>query len=749
MKIIKQTNRTMLFDVINPERLDLINIMAGNDAVGKSLTDEKIKEIHSHLLVHSFDEFLKKFAPTIYSYFDAQSKRMVYTLERPMGIPAQFVKEIVIDKSNGFLKTFIRLIDEKRSSNKPNVSFNYDSMLEMLSPQKTLNDMKRLSKDVNYLAKESMKLESDSPAKLKKLKLLSRKISETESFYNEFPTQIALMIGTIRENLVAIAAAGEKGGGAAAMPALPYFDGEGEMKTLTVAQNESMPRLESNDEATNLLVMEIEERYNLIEQRRVGVVGVPKEEQEEKDLSKVSTLMQELVVSAFTNKMSEKLAVIETDKKVEMFNNYSALYNTWQRDFIKVAKPVFERILGVKAFFDAYTPKTKGMAPSLLVLNLPIEELVESQNMDKLKLYLETVNNKTDYAETIWFGIVPRIELQREIPMDDFTLDMTNDFAQKWGYDGEMEEEDMVFYSSIDTLQNLLSGIKKYKIQTFFGFETGEETTFSKMATDGATAYIDKAEEISGSPYDEFAIACFPNITVVPEDKSRVVTARGARIDENGSVDFPKEMENDVKFWMKGVYIGAEFVAAGIIAACQCPNFLKTYLKKVYPDFPGVRFDIEENDNALRLPITFAKEISGFTNDVREEINQTKFGFVFTSDNFTLDNRVISGITVMSARSMHMDRRTYRSVFQTTRRTYIERMMEAQLRNKDERSIRSYFEPSGQISEWIKFGAWDNSVIREGESVTLESIAEGQCDIRIESKGVSESFTINIAEEEL
>lgn len=575
MKIIKQTNRTILFDVVNPERLDIINLMAGIETAGKSLTDEKVKEIHSQLLVHSFDEFLKKFAPTIYSYFDAESKRMVYTLERPMGIPDQFVKEIVIDKNNGFLKTFIRLIDEKRSSNKPNVSFNYDSMLEMLSPQKTLNDMKRLNKDVNYLAKECMKLESDSPAKLKRLRLLSKKINETESFYNEFPTQIALMIGTIRENLTAIEAAGAKSGTSSA-PALPYFDGEGEMKTLSFKPGEDVPLLEVDDKATQLLVSEIEERYDLIENRRRSAVGLVEEEQGT-GIEKVSTLMQELVVSAFTNKMSKKLAVMETDKKVELFNNYSALYNTWQKDFIKVAKPVFERILGVKAFFDAYTPKIKGMAPSLLVTNLPIEELVESQNMDKLKLYLETVNNKTDYANTIWFGIVPRIELQREASLDDYSSEMTMDFAEKWGYSGEYDDDDMVFFSSMESMQNLLDGISKYKIQTFFGFETGEESTFSRMATDGASVYMEKAEEIAGNSYDEFAIACFPNMTVVPEDKSRIVTSRGARLNDSGAVEFPKGIENDVKFWMKGVYVGAEFVAAGIVAACQCPNYLKTY----------------------------------------------------------------------------------------------------------------------------------------------------------------------------
>ena len=48
----------------------------------------------------------------------------------------------------------------------------------------------------------------------------------------------------------------------------------------------------------------------------------------------------------------------------------------------------------------------------------------------------------------------------------------------------------------------------------------------------------------------------------------------------------------------------------------------------------------------------------------------------------------------------------------------------------------------------MKFGTWDNSIIREGESVELENIADGLCDIRIESKGVSESFSINIMENE-
>ena len=64
METITQTNRTMLFAEINPERLNLITLIG--DVRGKtSLDDDKIKEINEELLVSSFDEFLDKFAPVV------------------------------------------------------------------------------------------------------------------------------------------------------------------------------------------------------------------------------------------------------------------------------------------------------------------------------------------------------------------------------------------------------------------------------------------------------------------------------------------------------------------------------------------------------------------------------------------------------------------------------------------------------------------------------------------------------------
>ena len=102
VEIIQQTNRTILFEEINPEKLDLITLIG--DVKGlNSLNDEKIKEINDHLLVKSFDEFLKKFSPVVYSFFNANSQKVMYTLEKPENIPQELITTIPINESNLWL----------------------------------------------------------------------------------------------------------------------------------------------------------------------------------------------------------------------------------------------------------------------------------------------------------------------------------------------------------------------------------------------------------------------------------------------------------------------------------------------------------------------------------------------------------------------------------------------------------------------------------------------------------------------
>lgn len=60
MNTITQTNRTILFEEINPEKLNLLTLVGDVRGVN-SVSDDKIKEINDALLVRSFDEFLTNF----------------------------------------------------------------------------------------------------------------------------------------------------------------------------------------------------------------------------------------------------------------------------------------------------------------------------------------------------------------------------------------------------------------------------------------------------------------------------------------------------------------------------------------------------------------------------------------------------------------------------------------------------------------------------------------------------------------
>ena len=118
--IFEQTNRTILFEEINSEKLDLLTLVGSGNNI-TSLDDEKIREIHEHLLVRSFKEFLTKFEPKVYSFFNAASQKVRYSLEKPNGIPDNCITEIPINMENTFFKMLITLLDSKKVNGSKNV----------------------------------------------------------------------------------------------------------------------------------------------------------------------------------------------------------------------------------------------------------------------------------------------------------------------------------------------------------------------------------------------------------------------------------------------------------------------------------------------------------------------------------------------------------------------------------------------------------------------------------------------------
>ena len=118
-----------------------------------------------------------------------------------------------------------------------------------------------------------------------------------------------------------------------------------------------------------------------------------------------------------------------------------------------------------------------------------------------------------------------------------------------------------------------------------------------------------------------------------------------------------------MKLWIDGVYVGAAYIAAGLVAAYQCPEYLKEMFKKnVDAELPGVRFDIESGDHPLRVHTVMAKEITGFTNTIKNEINRHSFGFVFSSENAVLGTENIHNIMVYKARNLMSDGKVYEPI---------------------------------------------------------------------------------------
>lgn len=140
MKIISQTNRTLLLEEINPEKLDLLT-MIGDVRGIDSLSDDKIKEINEALLCRSYEEFQEKFAPCIYSFYDANTQTVRYTLKKPESIPENMLTVIPLNQQNDFLKMLFSLMEAKKSQGVLNVDFGFEHLLDMISPKKVMEDI--------------------------------------------------------------------------------------------------------------------------------------------------------------------------------------------------------------------------------------------------------------------------------------------------------------------------------------------------------------------------------------------------------------------------------------------------------------------------------------------------------------------------------------------------------------------------------------------------------------------------------
>lgn len=717
MEVITQTNRTMLFEEINPEKLDLLTLI-GDTKDLESLDDAKVKEIHENLLVRNFDEFLEKFEPVVYSFFNAATQNVSYTLEKPENIPEEYISEIPLNKQNDFLNMLFTVMDSKRAQGIINVDFKFEKILDMISPKKIMRDIKQVRKEIHYLYGEYEKLDDDDPKRLDIGDKLNYKFEEASHNYNNVMAMLPLAIEDIKTRLLLTQNSAKKSEGQLQLGMLSMGE-NGELKVLEIPQKDKneLVAISTTDTNTGLAVA-FEEDYEAVNEEP-------------------SEYVKSLVVRTFC----PMTAVVDSDVNVEQevtnYNTYLEFYKNAKDDFIKTVRPLVEKLLGVKVFFEQYNTKERGMMPSLLVCNTRLDMLVSNMNIDRLKTYLNTVNNKNDYANTVWLGIVPNVELEQA---------QSKKVARQRFRGNAVAEK--IEGNTMESLTTLMEVARDYKIQMFFNYQTGEITTFNAVATSGVERFIEKSMPLAKKDFSEFVSCCLPNFTIVPKEKSEVILDNRMLLNEQGGVELSKEREDIMKLWIEGVYVGAAYVAAGIVAACQCPDYLRENFSSVSNKYPGVRYDIEAGEHSLHTVTTMGKEITGFTNTIKNIINSKGFGFVFASESSQVQGREVKNITVYKARTLAMVDDVYDSLYKTMVSTYVERMLRFLSNDFKQENVTRFFSnnPKSQKSLWEADKNYVNAIIQEGDELNCEiDDVTNECNIKLGFNGDVKNLKVSVA----
>lgn len=715
MEVITQTNRTILFEEINPEKLNLLTLV-GDTKDLESLNDDKMKEIHDKLLVRSFDEFLDKFEPVVYSFFNANTQSVLYTLEKPENIPEEYVSEIPLNRQNDFLNMLFTLIDTRKAQGLINVDFKFENVLDMISPKKVMNDIKQVRKEIHYLYDKYEELEDEDPKKLDIGDKLNYKFEEASKNYNNVMAMLPLAIEDIKTRLLFSQSASTQQNETLKLGVLSMGD-NGELKVLEA------PKKEKNE----LLVMKNDNTAGLIEAFQDDYDEVNEEPSE---------YVKNLVVRTFCPLTAVTNDQVDTALEVANYNTYLEFYKKAKDDFIKTVKPLVEKLLGVRMFFEQYATKNKGMRPSLLVTNVKLDMTVSSLNIGRLRTYLNTVNTKNNYDNTVWLGIVPDVELEPSAVKS----------AARQRFKGNVQKQKAAG-NTMESLATLLDTIKEYRIQMFYNFQTGEDTTFNYVATSGIERFVDKSELLMKKDYSEFVSCCLPNFTVIPKDKSGVVLDNKMTVTDEGGAVLSKEREDIMKLWIEGVYVGAAYIAAGLVAAYQCPEYLREFYANVSPKYPGVRYDIEAGDHSLRTVTTMAKEITGYTNSIKNAINSKGFGFMFASENSQLEGKEVKNITVYKARTLAMADDAFDSLYKTMVSTYVERILRYMTNDFKQDSVVKFFgnNPKSQKSLWSADKNFINGIMQSGDEIdSVIDETTNQCDINIGFNGNIKNLTVSV-----
>lgn len=569
-----QTNRSILFEVINPEKADLLTLITEENA-RDSLSDEQLARIHEKLAVSSFQEFITKFSPTVKMLLNAEQKQVLFSTES-LGVNQEVID---LNHPDSLFHALTYLIESKKR--KKYLLTEFEDMLENLIPRKSVDlffeERNRLISDVTA---EGM---AGKPSFVRRMKKLFRGYDDGVYLLTAFLKNA--------EALLLDAAEGD-------------FVNRGIL--------EDYDRLQ-------VKVLKKAERYGKgyyvgdhFDARGFGEIVEECLEVEREALRNPSLLRDCLLLPVYAKERSYELLR-------QKYKEYVEFYVLLLKRFWIAAKPLLETLLGVWNFFLPHEG-VEGMKPVLVIANFSVQDLMEVKNRERLDVYLNSVNSKTYHDNTIWYAILPNMVTKAEI--------QARSVRERF----RSQREQYAFHrNGVEEIILLLELLSRHKIQTFLSLALTKENTFSEIAGSGLDKVCDNLAAFDRMDGTDYLIPCFPNFTVVSEEEACMNLGKNLVIDEaSGKV----RADGNRLLWLDEIGVEACYVAAGMFAACQCPGYLKTkYRRGVLDDVPGVAYRFSEEGHNLVTTTMMLSETIDFSEEIVTEIIRRSRGVAFGQRN--------------------------------------------------------------------------------------------------------------------
>lgn len=642
-----QTNRTILFEKINSEKENILSLIHMHDKK-ESLSDDEIKDIHNELEVNSFEEFMDSFSPAVYMLLDVPNRTVSFSAEaldeRQIRIP--------LGQDKSIFWQIWELVDYKR---RKVYSFKeFSQMGDRLLTNKDVYELDILRNRVMSLVAEG---EEAYPMAKKELEdiishhndefyLLMVFIHDVEQFcvgqrQNDVNRGIIRDNGKLQVRVVETAPSYKKG--------------------LVRYQNSTLDQYAKLVEAENIS----------------------------------SEILRDVLLLPY---------YLSGDNKYELFSKYATylkLYEDVIKRFWNCAKPKLEAMFGIKEFFEQQSGASRNA--ELVIANIAADEILDIRNKEKLDIYLNSVNSKVFYEKTIWYAILPNLDMdiekkQREI-RERFASSARDQIVVK-----RYEREEVI---------SLMEVLADHKIQTFVSMSTGQDATFSDMSVDGMDGLVEALAAYEKIEKKDYFIPCFPNFVVISDSESYIRVGKKIVFDEM-TEEITAKANHDI--WLNNLEVGSAYVAAGMFAACQNAAYLTSkYRRGINENNPGVGYRFSEADNSTHTISNMLSETYEFKEAIVEDILKRSRGVIFAQK----DGRM--QILTDRVFSYNNEKKLLVSMVQTI--TYIERTLQKETQDFKKNLIIQFFQkrPGSALAAWSSEEQnCKNPILRQEETLTYE-----------------------------